>query len=296
MQTQTIQGGTRLIGLIGNPVAHSLSPQIHNHAFKVLGLSYAYVPLMVPVRNFHTAMAALRALSFSGANVTIPFKRQVLPYCDVLSPLSTVTGAVNTLYFQNGLLHGTTTDVEGFYRALSWMGHDPADGRIVIVGNGGIARTLAFALALNRRPQSLTLIGRDAARVSALARDVSIQTNTAVTHAVLSDPEHVRFIRECSLLVNCTSIGMFPQIDESPIDPSLLHAGMTVFDTIYNPVATKLLTMAQQAGCKTQNGLRMLLYQGLASFKLWTGIEAPEAIFDIEELQQQVDEIQEITQ
>src|SRR5271157_896480 len=115
MQSQTIQGGTRLIGLIGNPVAHSLSPQIHNHAFKVLSPSYAYVPLMVPVRNFHTAMAALRALSFSGANVTIPFKRQVLPYCDVLSPLSTVTGAVNTLYFQNGLLYGATTDVEGFY-------------------------------------------------------------------------------------------------------------------------------------------------------------------------------------
>jgi shikimate dehydrogenase len=293
MHSQTIRGSTRLIGLIGNPVRHSLSPQIHNHALKALGLPYAYVPLMAPSQSLHTVMGALRALSFLGANVTIPHKHGVLPYCDILSPLSTVTGAVNTLYFRKNLLYGTTTDVEGFFRALSRMGHDPAQGRIVILGNGGIARTLAFALALAHRLQSLTLIGRDAARVSALAHDVSHYTNTVVGHAAFSDPECARLVRESSLLVNCTSIGMFPDVDAAPIDPSVLHSGTAVFDTIYNPAATKLLTMAKRAGCKTQNGLRMLLYQGLASFKLWTGVEAPEAIFDIEELQRQVDEIRE---
>ena len=295
MQSQTIRGGTRLIGLIGNPVEHSLSPQIHNHAFKKLSLPYAYVPLTVPAHCLHTAMIALRALSFIGANVTIPHKKNVVPYCDIISPLSTVTGTVNTLYFRKNLLHGTTTDVEGFFKALSWMCHDPADGRIVILGNGGIARTLAFALALDRRIQSLSLIGRDAAKVAALAEDVSKHANIGIGHATFSDPESLKRIRECSLLINCTSIGMSPQTDAAPIDLSVLHSGIAVFDTIYNPSATKLLKLARQAGCKTQNGLRMLLYQGLASFKLWTGIEAPEAIFDIEELQQQVDEIQEHT-
>jgi shikimate 5-dehydrogenase len=290
MESQGIRGSTRLIGLLGNPVEHSLSPQIHNHAFKKLGLPYAYVPLMVPAHCLHTAMIALRALSFIGANVTIPYKRHVLPYCDVLSPLSSATGTVNTLYFRKNLLHGTTTDVEGFFKALSWMDHDPAHGHIVILGNGGIARTLAFALALNQRLQSLTLIGRDAARVSALAEDVSNHTNVAIGHTVFSDPESTRRIRECSLLINCTSIGMSPQTNAAPIDLSLLHSGMTVFDTIYNPSSTKLLTMARRAGCNAQNGLRMLLYQGLASFTLWTGVEAPETIFDIEELQRQVDE------
>jgi shikimate 5-dehydrogenase len=295
MHSQTIRGSTRLIGILGNPVEHSLSPQIHNHALKMLGLPYAYVPLKVSMHSLHIAMAALRALSFLGANVTIPFKRQVPPYCDVLSPLSTITGAVNTLYFRENLLYGATTDVEGFFRALSWMGHDTAQGRVVILGNGGIARTLAFAIALERRIQSLALIGRDAARVSALAHDVSNHTNTVIRHAVFSDPESLRLIRECSLLVNCTSIGMYPDVDAAPIAPFALHGGITVFDTIYNPAATKLLTMAKQAGCKTQNGLRMLLYQGLASFKLWTGVEAPEDIFDIEELQRQVGEIREHT-
>jgi shikimate dehydrogenase len=238
-------------------------------------------------------MAALWAFSFSGANVTIPFKRHVLPFCDILSPLSTITGAVNTLYFRKNLLCGTTTDVEGFFRALSWMGHDPAGGRVVILGNGGIARTLAFAFALDRRIQSLTLIGRDAAKVSALAEAVTRSTNVLTGHTTFSDPESARRIGECSLLVNCTSIGMYPNMDAAPIDPSALHDGIVVVDTIYNPAATKLLTMAKQAGCKTQNGLRMLLYQGLASFKLWTGVAAPEDIFNIEELQRQADEIRE---
>lgn len=289
MESQEIRGGTRLIGLIGNPVEHSLSPQIHNHALKSLGLPYAYVPLPVTAQNLHTAMAALRALSFLGANVTIPHKRGVLPYCDVLSPLSTATGAVNTLYFRKDLLCGATTDVEGFFRALSWMGHDPAHGRIVILGNGGIARTLAFALALDKHPQSLTLIGRDSVRVSALAEDVSNHANLDVVHTVFSDPGSMRCVRECSLLINCTSIGMHPWAGVSPIDPKALHSGMTVFDTIYNPAETELLTMAKRAGCKTQNGLRMLLYQGLSSFKLWTGLDAPETMFNIEELQRQVD-------
>jgi shikimate dehydrogenase len=289
MESPTISGTTRLIGLIGSPVAHSLSPQIHNHAFKTLGLPYAYVPLNVPSGQLHTAMMALRSLSFIGANVTVPYKKKVVPYCDVLSPLSTIIGAVNTLYFGGGLLHGHTTDVEGFFRALSWMGFDPRGGNIVILGNGGIARTLSFAFAMDYAVNNLTLIGRDRERVSALSREVSEKTDKMVMHAVFQSGDYARAVKECSLLINCTSIGMHPYGDVSPIDGRLLHEAITVFDTVYNPGTTKLLSLAKSAGCRTQNGLRMLLYQGLASFKLWTGIEVDEKIFSVEELQSLVD-------
>ena len=284
MLSPTISGATRLIGLLGDPVAHSLSPLLHNHVFAALGLPYAYVPLAVKGRDIHNALVALRAFSFVGANVTIPHKQRVVPYCDALSPVSAAMGAVNTLYFRTGLLHGTTTDPEGFYKALAWMRHDPAGGRIVILGNGGIARTLAYALALDRIPRRLTLVGRDPKKVSALASELSAATHFPAQWTTFSDAGCRERIKECTLLVNCTSVGMSPRTNETPIDPAALHDAMAVFDTVYNPAETKLLADARRAGCAAQNGMRMLLYQGLASLKIWTGIEADDSIIDINEL------------
>jgi shikimate dehydrogenase len=169
------------------------------------------------------------------------------------------------------------------------MGFDPRGGNIVILGNGGIARTLSFAFAMDYAVNNLTLIGRDRERVSALSREVSEKTDKMVMHAVFQSGDYARAVKECSLLINCTSIGMHPYGDVSPIDGRLLHEAITVFDTVYNPGTTKLLSLAKSAGCRTQNGLRMLLYQGLASFKLWTGIEVDEKIFSVEELQSLVD-------
>jgi shikimate dehydrogenase len=284
MQSPIIRGNTRLVGLLGDPVEHSLSPLIHNHAFAVMELPYAYVPLGVSARDFHTAVWALRAFSFVGANVTVPYKQKITPYCDTLSPLSAAIGAVNTIRFHDGLMHGDTTDAEGFFKALAWMGHDPANGRIVILGNGGVARTLAFALALNKIPRRLTLIGRDRGRVSALSNEISLRAGFPVEGLLFSDAQTAPDCKECSLLVNCTSVGMHPGVGRSPIDPALLHAGMTVFDTIYNPATTKLLSDARRTGCAAQNGLRMLLYQGLASLAIWTGRRVSEELFDVETL------------
>jgi len=285
MHAPMILGSTRLVGLIGDPVAHSLSPLIHNRAFALLNIPYVYVPLHVKIGDLHSAAAALRACSFVGANVTIPHKRGIIPYCDTLSSLSAAVGAVNTVYFDKGLMLGTTTDAEGFFRALTWMEHDPLGGRIVIVGNGGVARTLAFALALGGKPGRLTIVGRDPEKVSALAKDVSAHTGFAAQWSAFSDERCKDAIGECSLLVNCTSVGMHPAVDCSPIDADVLHGGMAVFDTIYNPATTKLLSDARRAGCATQNGLRMLLYQAMASLRIWTGMEVTEEMFDIEELQ-----------
>jgi shikimate dehydrogenase len=285
MKSQAITGATRLIGLLGSPVGHSLSPALHNHVFGTLGLPYAYVPLPVDAAGLHTALWALRAFSFVGANVTVPHKRAVVPYCDTVSPLSQLTGTVNTLSFANGVLHGTTTDWEGFEKALAAMGHDPAGGRAVILGNGGAARTLAFGFAVKKILSHLTIIGRDQTKVSALCREVGARTGFPVDAALFSSPDLARVMADCTLCVNCTSAGMYPDVDASPLDGTLFHRHMTVFDTVYNPAKTRFCALAETAGCAWQNGLRMLVYQGLASCRLWTGRDIPDDIIDFAELE-----------
>jgi shikimate dehydrogenase len=284
MDCQRIGGATRLVGLLGWPVAHSLSPCIHNHALRRCGLDLAYVPLAVRPRELHAALTGMRACGFVGANVTIPHKQQVMHCCDRLSDLSRRVGAVNTLYYEDGMLCGTTTDPEGFLRAVEHMGYRWG-GSCVVLGNGGTARTLACALALRRLPSGLTLAGRDKGRVSALAADISAASGFPVAWTTLGSPKFAQAMAEADLCVNCTSVGMHPRVKESPLRPEHLHRGMTVFDTVYNPAETLLLAQARAAGCRAQNGLRMLLYQGLASFKLWTGVDVDEGIFDLDELQ-----------
>jgi shikimate dehydrogenase len=285
MNPQIITGATRLVGLLGNPVVHSLSPLIHNHVFKTLGLPLAYVPLSVSSQGLHTALQAFRECNFAGANVTIPHKQAVLPYCDMLSPLSALTGTVNTLYFRNGLLHGTTTDWEGFMRALAFTGHTPKNGNIVILGNGGTARTFAFALASQAIPARLSIVGRDAGKVARLAAEVTQKTCFPVAAEMFSSGTLKKRIDECTLCINCTSVGMHPNTSESPLGAALMHSGMMVFDAIYNPVKTELCRMAEKAGCACQGGLRMLVYQGLASLGYWIGREINDDIIDMAELQ-----------
>lgn len=283
-----ITGQSRIVGLLGNPVAHSLSPQIHNHAFESIGLPYVYVPLAVGAEDLPRVVYALRAVNALGANVTLPHKEQAARLCDILSPLSQKLGTVNTLSFRGGKIFGTTTDPEGFLRALARMGHDAHDGNIVVVGNGGIARTLCSALALTRIPKTLTITGRNRERVTALATDLSAATDFPVTALSLDDAELAETMARCTLLVNCTSAGLTPNESETPLDKKHFHPGMVVFDTIYNPIKTRFLSEAEAAGCTVENGLRMLLYQALASFTLWTGVEVREEIFNIDELQKSI--------
>ena len=285
MHDPHISGATRLVALLGDPVAHSISPQIHNHAFRAYGLPLAYVPLNVHASKLNHAVSAIRWCGFAGANVTIPHKRSVAAYCDRVSEISRRIGAVNTLYFDGDRLRGTTTDPEGFFKALMSMGHDCRGDRCVILGNGGTARTLAYALALRQLPSSLTLVGRREERVRPLAEEISAHTDPAVDWTLFDSDSLGTIMKECTLCVNCTSVGMHPHADRSPLAPEYFHDGMTVLDAVYNPAETLFLSHARRAGCTAQNGLRMLLYQGLASQKLWTGTEVDEAIYDMEELQ-----------
>ena len=283
-----IRGDTRIAALLGYPVAHSLSPQIHNIAFEKLELPYVYVPMPVRPERLHLAIAMLRAVGALGANVTLPHKQRAASFCDVLSPLSYRIGAVNTLYFRDTLLCGATTDPEGFLRALASMGHDAHGGNVVILGNGGTARTLCAALALERIPASITIAGRNPQRAAALAAEIAAAMEFPVAAVGLDDRKLDDVMRQCTLLVNCTSAGLRPNVAETPLEKRHFHAGMTVFDTIYNPARTRFLAEAEAAGCKVQNGLRMLLYQGLASFTLWTGIDVREEIFDLDKMQESV--------
>lgn len=280
-----IRGNTRLVALVGYPVAHSISPIIHNHAFKSLALPFCYVALPVPPQAIHTLAPLFRAANFAGANITIPHKSALTHYCDQLSPLSIATGTVNTLYWKNSSLCGTTTDPEGFTRAVAASGHELDNSKVIILGNGGTARTLAIALALEKRIASLAIAGRNISKITELAGEVSAKTKFTVASVAFDDPRLSEAVDRCTLLVNCTNVGMHPDTEATPLPSRFLHSGMTVFDAIYNPFETRLLREAKAAGCRTENGLRMLLYQGLASFTYWTGMSVPEDLFPMRQLQ-----------
>jgi shikimate dehydrogenase len=269
-------------------VAHSISPQIHNRAFGALALPYAYIPLSVAPKDLHSAIYTVRS-SMAGANVTIPHKEAALRYCDSVSELSAATGTVNTLYLKDGGLCGTTTDPIGFYRALAAIGHKLGDDDAIILGSGGTAKTLAAALLLDKKCKSLVIAARSVDKAAALASSLKKIETAPVEHCKLGSPESMEFFKKCSLLVNCTSVGMSPNVGDTPLGKSFFHSGMTVFDAIYNPSATRFLKEAAEVGCKVKNGLLMLLHQGLASFRYWTGVDAPIDIFDEAWLQSIVD-------
>jgi len=275
-----IGGATKVICLLGDPVAHSISPQIHNRAFEALGLPYVYIPLRVEARGLHSAVSVLRG-GMGGGNVTIPHKERALRFCDEASAVSAAVGAVNTLYMKDGRLCGTTTDPAGFYRALEAAGHrlDGGDD-VVILGGGGTARTLSAALLLDNKCGSLVIAARSVDKAEALAASIRGLGAASAGGVGIGSPECAEALGKCSLLVNCTSAGMRPNVDVTPLDKSFFHAGMTVFDAVYNPIETRFLREAAAAGCRVRNGLLMLLYQGLESFRHWTGVDAPEDIFD----------------
>jgi len=271
---------TKIVCLLGDPVAHSISPQIHNRAFEALGLPYVYIPLRVEPRGLHSAIYTLRS-GMAGANVTIPHKEWALRFCDEISELSAATGTVNTLYLRDGRLCGTTTDPIGFYRALEAAGHELNGGDdAVILGSGGTARTLGSALLLDNKCRSLCIAARSVDKGEALVSSVKKLGSIPVRFVKIGEPQCDEVLGKCTLLVNCTSVGMHPNIDDTPIDKKIFHSGMTVFDVVYNPSETRFLREAAEAGCRVKNGLLMLLYQGLESFRYWTGVDAPEGIFD----------------
>ena len=268
---------TSLACLLGSPVRHSFSPVMHNYAFQKLGIDCIYLAFDISKEQLKTTLDGLKAMQFVGCNLTMPLKTAVIPYLDELSQVSRLTQSVNTVVYQNGKLYGTSTDGKGYLTALAAKGYAVQNQKLVLLGSGGAATAIAVQAALDGAAEIAIFARHPYPRAEETAGIINEQTNCRATVHLLSDQDALR--RELSdslLLCNCTSVGMKPMEDACPIsDASVLHPDLLVTDIIYNPPKTKLLQIAEAAGCQTMNGLGMLLYQGALSFEAWTGQTMP---------------------
>lgn len=277
-----IDGRTKLIGLIATPIGHSISPAIHNMAFRKLGLNYAYMAFEVGNDQLEDVVTGIRALNLRGFSVSMPNKTKIIPFLDEISPAAQFVNAVNTVVNENGKLIGHITDGTGYMRALIEAGVNFAGKKITLMGAGGAATAIAIQAALdgvaeisifNHNDDFFERAVKNAAIINEQIKDVNGKAN--VYH--LEDLDKLKKeIASSDILINATSVGMKPLEGQSLIpDASWLHPELFVSDIIYNPRKTKLLEQAESAGCKTSNGLGMLLWQGAKAFEIWTGQEMP---------------------
>lgn len=274
----SINGKTETLCIFGHPVAHSKSPAMHNALFDALGINAAYLPYAPEPENFAKAIDGFKAMKFRGANVTIPYKTEFFNadgsarLVDELSEISKFTGSVNTLYWKDGLvggtLCGTTTDPYGCVRNLEENGVNPTNKKIALLGNGGAAKAIAYTLV--EQNNELTIVCRSHDKGEALADGLNqVFANRAPKVEVTVFAEFASISANFDIIINATSVGMSPNVDESPLTGDCLHKGQVVCDIVYTPPRTKLLQMAEAKGCKTVTGEGMLVHQGLESFKKW---------------------------
>ena len=255
-----IDGNTRIYGIMGKPVSHSLSPAMHNAAFQKVGLNSIYVPF--EVQEVGPALDGFRALGVRGVSVTVPHKQAVIAHLDSIDPVARKIGAVNTLVLDGRYIHGLNTDWIGAVQALETRLQLQGTTALVL-GAGGSARAIGFGL--QHKGATVQLANRNLERVQSLARELGCSCHR------LSDVGKLR----ADVLVNATSVGMHPKISDTPVAAHQLKNFPTVMDIVYSPVETRLLQEARQAGCRTVDGPEMLLYQGVAQFETWTGLSAP---------------------
>ena len=274
-----ITGHTGLLCLLGSPVAHSISPAMHNEACKQLGLDYAYLAFDVPEEKMPQAVEGLRTMGARGWNITMPGKNIMCKLADKLSPASEISGACNTIVNEDGVLTAYTTDGVGFMCAVKDNGVDIIGKKMTLLGAGGAATAILVQAALDGVAEIQVFNIKDAfwERAQDIVNQLTERTACKVTLHDYEDPEVLRAaIADSAILVNGTSVGMAPKTDATIItDTTMFRPDLFVFDVIYNPKETRLLREAKAAGCKTSNGMYMLLYQGAASFELWTGQEMP---------------------
>ncbi len=269
-----IDAHTKLCGVIGNPVEHSLSPAIHNAAFRDRGLNFVY--LAFPVEDVAGAIKGMRALgNLRGFSVTIPHKVAVIPYLDEVEPTAKHIGSVNTITVEQGKLTGYNTDASGALRALREGGVELKDQRVLMLGSGGAARAIAFALGAETHIAGLTILGVDENEREGLVKDLKAKTPLRLDQGPISPEALRRALPEATLLLHCTPLGMHPKVDETAVPKELIRPPLNVMDIVYNPLETRLLREAGEAGCKTIRGLEMFLNQAAAQFELWTGQAAP---------------------
>jgi shikimate dehydrogenase len=271
-----ITPSTRVCALIGNPVAHSMSPAIHNRAFAELGLDYVYVAFRV--EDVGGAVAGMRALeNFRGMSVTIPHKVSIIPHLDEVAEVDRGIGSVNTVVNDGGRLKGFGSDGPGAQKALVEAGVQVAGKTVTILGSGGAARAIAFTLA-GAQPAALFLLGIIEPELKALTHDLVTKTGAKATCALLDTKTLEARLAESQVLIHCTPVGMHPDTGTSAVPKSLLHRDLAVMDIVYNPLKTKLLADAEARGLKTISGVEMFVNQAVIQFELWTGHTAPREV------------------
>lgn len=274
LRVPVILGHSQVVGLIGWPIEHSVSPPMHNAAFEALGLDWCYVPLPVHPRRLREAVEGVRALGLCGVNATVPHKQALIPLLDALTPAAETIGAVNTIIVEGGELLGHNTDAGGFMRALREAGFPPDGCTALVLGAGGAARAVVYALGgvadrvmvLNRTPQR--------------ARDLAEGFQRRVSARLEGGPLEVETLSEAAsevdLVVNATPVGMWPEENASPWPQEIpFPPGAFCFDLVYNPRETHLMHTARAVGAGASNGLGMLVHQGAEAFERWTGRDAP---------------------
>lgn len=276
---ERITGHTELIGLMAYPIRHSSSPAMHNEAFAYLGLDYAYLAFEVDNDTLEDAVKGMRALKMVGANVSMPNKTVVHKYLDKLSPAAKLCGAVNTIVNDNGVLTGHITDGIGYMKALKDNGIDVIGKKMTIVGAGGAATAIEIQAALDGAAEISIFNIRDKFWDNALetVKKINERTNCKASLHDLADLNRLKEeIADSYLFANATGMGMKPLEGKTYIpDKSFFRPDLIVTDVVYSPKETAMLKMAKEVGCKTMNGLGMMLFQGAAAFEMWTGKEMP---------------------
>ena len=275
MRNRLISGTTKICGVIGDPIEHTMSPVMHNAVFKEMGMDYVYVAFQVKKEGLGEAIQGMRGLNIRGLNVTIPHKVAIIPFLDKLDQLAERIGAVNTVVNDDGVLTGYNTDAEGFLQALLEKGVEPKGKNVVILGAGGASRGISFILA--GRGANLVILNRlqELDWAVELARQITRVFRKEVEALELNEENLAAVLGWADILVNATSVGMYPDTDETPVNSDLLRPGLIVVDIVYNPIKTRLLREAETVGAKTVGGLNMLAWQGALAFELFTGRKAP---------------------
>ncbi|MEM2537582.1 MAG: shikimate dehydrogenase [Candidatus Bathyarchaeia archaeon] len=271
-----VSGKTKVFCVIGDPIEHSLSPIMHNAAFRHLKIDVVYVAFNVKENMLEDAVKGMRSFGICGMNVTMPHKTAIIKYLDESDPVANFVGAVNTVLNANGKLLGFNTDGIGALRALEENGVKPKGKRVLILGAGGAGRAIAFQLA--QETDELVILNRDVNKARLLADALRKRFNKKVVGNGISHNVLKNWIEDVDVLINATSVGMHPHQYETPVDKSLLRPNLTVMDIVYNPVETKLLKEAKSVGAKVIYGTEMLVFQGAASFEIWFNRSAPVSV------------------
>lgn len=273
-----ITGYTTLIGLLATPIKHTSSPKMHNEAFQYLGLDYAYLAFEVGNDGLEAAVNGLKSIQARGCNVSMPNKTVIHKYLDKLSPAAELTGAVNTVINDNGVLTGTITDGVGYMRSLKERGFDVIGKKMTIVGAGGAATAIEVQAALDGVKELSIFNKKDEfyERAVETVKKINEKTNCKAALYDLDDKEALRReIADSFIFTNATGVGMKPLLGQTYIEKDMLRPDLIVSDVVYAPTKTRLLEIAEEVGCPTINGLGMMLFQGAEAFKLWTGQEMP---------------------